>query len=76
TGGSLLIVGHSASDAAAGARRPDAPGLFFTALGVAAMLEPELWKIEVAESRPRRTKGNDGESITISDEVVRAVRLG
>lgn len=68
---------HRAQDhAAAGARRPDAPGLFFTANDVAAMLGPDLWTVEVAESRPRTSNGNGGESITINDEVVRAVRLG
>lgn len=73
--GTLLIVGHSASDALAGAHRPDNPELFFTASEAAAKLEPARWRVEVAESRPRLDKGHDGASITVHDEVMRAVRL-
>lgn len=74
-GGTLLIVGHSASDIHAGAHRPDAPDLYFTAAGVAGALDPEQWMVEVAEARPRDSTGHGGESITIHDEVMRAVRL-
>lgn len=75
TGGSLLIVGHSASDVLAGAHRPDNPELFFTADEVAAGLDPARWSVEVAESRPRLDDGHDGATITVHDEVMRAVRL-
>lgn len=75
TGGSLLIVGHSASDILAGARRPDVPDLFFTASDIAGALEENQWRIEVAESRPRSAENADGRPITIHDEVMRAVRL-
>ena len=74
-GGTLLIVGHSVSDALAGARRPDNPELFFTANESAAALEPTRWRVEIAESRPRLEKGYDGGTITVHDEVMRAVRL-
>ncbi|WP_315913090.1 class I SAM-dependent methyltransferase [Arthrobacter sp. lap29] len=74
-GGTLLIVGHSATDALAGAHRPDAPDLFFTAAELAAALEPTQWRIQVSEARPRAGTGHDHASITIHDEVLRAIRL-
>jgi len=75
-GGTLLVVGHAASDIAAGARRPHGADLFFSAEEVAATLDPSSWKVSVAESRPRPGTGLDGATITIRDDVVRAQRLG
>lgn len=75
TGGTLLIVGHAESDVLAGARRPKDSELFFTAVETSAALEPDHWRVELAESRPRLDKGHDGETITVHDEVMRAVRL-
>ncbi|GAA5229476.1 class I SAM-dependent methyltransferase [Arthrobacter cryoconiti] len=73
-GGTLLIVGHAPSDASSGARRPHGTDLFFTAQQVAATLDPELWHVQVTESRPRRTVGPDETQITIADDVMRAQR--
>ncbi|MBP2413863.1 SAM-dependent methyltransferase [Arthrobacter stackebrandtii] len=74
-GGSLLIVGHSAADIQAGARRPQGDGLYFSAIDIAASLPQDMWRICVAEARPRGGLDADGHSITIHDEVLRAVRL-
>ena len=74
-GGSLLIVGHSASDIHSGARRPDVPDLFFTAADVAGALDQAKWRIGVAESRPRTAQNADGRPMTVHDEVMRAMRL-
>lgn len=74
-GGSLLIVGHSASDIAAGARRPNGAGLFFRAVDIAGTLTPGHWEIAVAEARPRAGSDAAGRAITVHDEVLRAVRL-
>lgn len=74
-GGTLLVVGHSSQDILAGAKRPNAPDLYFTAAEVAASLDPQAWRVEVAEARPRSAAGVDGETITIHDEVLRAVRI-
>lgn len=79
-GGSLLVVGHSESDILAGARRPHAPELFFTAADVAGSLtanslDANQWRVEVSESRPRTAMDPNGNTITIHDEVMRAVRL-
>jgi len=75
-GGTLLLVGHAASDSAAGARRPHGADLFFSAEEVAASLDPSSWKVLVTESRPRPGTGLDGGPITIHDDVMRAQRLG
>jgi hypothetical protein len=71
--GTLLIVGHDISDAHTHGQTPPAD-LFFTAAEVAAALDPDLWRLEVAESRPRATAGGDGRVITVRDAVVRARR--
>ncbi|WP_258068613.1 bifunctional 2-polyprenyl-6-hydroxyphenol methylase/3-demethylubiquinol 3-O-methyltransferase UbiG [Arthrobacter sp. N199823] len=74
-GGTLLIVGHSASDIQAGARRPAVPDLYFTAAEIADSLDSKLWQVLVAEPRPRMAKSPEGKPITIHDEVLRATRL-
>lgn len=74
-GGTLLVVGHSSQDILAGAKRPNAPDLYFTAAEVAASLDPQEWKVALADARPRLATGANGNAITIHDEVLRAVRL-
>ncbi|WP_218711499.1 bifunctional 2-polyprenyl-6-hydroxyphenol methylase/3-demethylubiquinol 3-O-methyltransferase UbiG [Arthrobacter sp. BF1] len=74
-GGTLLIVGHSASDIQAGARRPAVPDLYFTASEIADSLDSKHWQVLVAESRPRMAQNPEGKPITIHDEVLRATRL-
>lgn len=75
-GGSLLIVGHAPSDIAAGAHKAIGEDMFFTAGEIAESLDPSRWTVLAAESRPRTAAGHDGESITVHDEVVRAMRRG
>jgi SAM-dependent methyltransferase len=72
-GGTLLLVGHSPSDAESGARRPHGAGLFFTSADVAASLDSALWEVRVAEARPRMDTGH-GAPVAIHDEVLRALR--
>ncbi|MGA7205513.1 MAG: methyltransferase domain-containing protein [Specibacter sp.] len=74
-GGTLLIVGHAHSDVHSGAHRPDVPDLFFTAVDVAASLDPAAWRILVAEARSRSVIGDDGDQTTVHDEVLKAQRL-
>lgn len=82
-GGWLLIVGHSATDIAAGARRPNDPDLFFTASGLASTLTATLtatlasaqWEISVSAARPRAASNPEGYQITIHDEVLLARRV-
>lgn len=75
TGGTLLIVGHSASDTLAGARRPTDPDVYFTATDVADSLDSSHWRIDVAESRPRTAQASNGSPMTVHDEILLAVRL-
>jgi len=72
-GGTLLVVGHHFSDLDTSVRRPHRHDLMFTAEEVAAVLDPEEWEIET--STPARTTTDpDGETVTIHDAVMRAVR--
>jgi SAM-dependent methyltransferase len=75
-GGTLLIVGHSADDLQTSVHGPDVPGMFWTAAEVAAALDPALWEVVVAESRPRSTQDHEGREVTIADAVLRAHRRG
>ena len=71
--GTLLIVGHDVSDSHHRGHIPPAD-LFFTAPDVAATLDPQLWRVDVAESRPRAATDPDGSPVTVSDAVLSARR--
>ena len=71
-GGTLLVVGHDFSDMAR-LPRPDLAEYGWTTHEVAAALG-EGWTIAVAEARPRRAAGPEGDEITIHDTVLRARR--
>jgi len=73
-GGSLLIVGHHPSDLETSAHRPHHPDLMFTADQVAATLDPDEWETISATTHERQILDSDGQQITISDAVLRAVR--
>jgi hypothetical protein len=70
--GILLVVGHDFSDMAK-LPRPGLREYGWTAGEVAAALG-EGWTVEVAESRPRRAAGPDGEEVTLHDAILRARR--
>jgi 16S rRNA G1207 methylase RsmC len=70
-GGTLLVVGHDASDMAK--MRPGLAEYGWTVEEVAAALG-EGWTIEVAEARPRQATGPDGNEVTIHDAILRARR--
>ena len=71
-GGTLLVAGHHPSDLETTMSRGSAPELYLTADQVAALLDPQLWEIIVAETRPRRTRDPEGQEITINETVLRA----
>jgi SAM-dependent methyltransferase len=52
-GGTLLIVGHHPSDLRTTAHRMHFPDMMFTAEEVAASLDPTVWEVLAAETRPR-----------------------
>ena len=74
-GGDLLIVGHHPSDLETSMGRPNLPDMFYTAAEIAAELDPDQWRIVVAEAPGRQAPDPDGRMITIRDAVLKAVRL-
>lgn len=73
-GGTLLIVGHHPSDMETTMLRHKNPELLFTAEQVAATLDSEDWDIVAVVSPERQATDPEGNSITIHDAVLRAVR--
>ena len=73
-GGTLLIVAHDPSDLHTGIGRPPQPELFYTPQQIAELLD-ESWDIRICESRARVERTEDGNEHTISDVVLRAVRV-
>jgi SAM-dependent methyltransferase len=74
-GGTLLVVGHHPADASTGLRNPALAHLLFTPEQVLGRLAADAWDVVVAEGQTRETTNSDGDTITITDTVVRAVRL-
>lgn len=71
-GGTLLIVGHHPADLDTTARRLRLPHLMFTAEEIATVLDPSAW--DITTSAPERPITQDGQQITLTDAVLRAVR--
>lgn len=72
--GSLLVVGHHPLDLQIPGLRHQFPELLFTATDVAALLDPDEWKVLVADTR-RRTVQLQDQAVTAHDAVLRAQRL-
>lgn len=73
-GGTLLIVGHHPADLEIPAlRRPRLPHLMFTAEEIAGVLDPVEWDVTTAAPE-RPATAPDGQRITLTDTVLRAVR--
>jgi SAM-dependent methyltransferase len=68
-GGTLLLVGHRPIDPATGAATPAAGQQQVSVQATVAALDPDQWKVVVAEDRPRAAAG------TGVDAVIRAWRL-
>ena len=73
-GGTLLVVGHHPTDAHTGLRNERLTHLLFTQQRVVEALDLADWDVQVAEAQPRQATGHDGEPVTVTDTVVRAVR--
>ena len=73
-GGSLLIVGHHPSDMETSIPRPNHRELYYTAEEIAARLDPAEWEIVVIAAPAREAVDPDGQTVTIHDTVLRAVR--
>lgn len=74
-GGTLLIVGHHPHDRHLRDGLGALEDWFVTAEQVAALLDPDEWRIEVAEARPR-TEQHAGREHDVADAVLRARRRG
>jgi len=74
--GTLLVVGHAPTDEHTAGMAAQFPDIFFTAEQVVAALDPQQWKILVAESRPRPTGHHSGPDAVRHDTVVRAEVFG
>jgi SAM-dependent methyltransferase len=73
-GGTLLIVGHHADDMHVNVGRPDAQRLFASAGELAETLDPDHWQVLVADAVGRPATDLDGQPVTVTDAVLRAVR--
>lgn len=73
-GGTLLIVGHHASDIGT-VPRPPVPDLFFSGDDIAALLDPAGWDV-ITNAAPGRetTHPEHGNQVTVHDAVLRARR--
>lgn len=73
-GGTLLIVGHDASEHEDGGHRAHLGELMFSVDDVLAAIGDEGLLVTVAEIRERQAETPTGEAITMRDVVVRATR--
>lgn len=74
-GGTLLFVGHHPGDEQSTHDRGHDAHVHFTAPDLAADLDPDQWKLLVAEERSRRVARPDGREWAMRDAVIRARRL-
>nr|WP_239029223.1 class I SAM-dependent methyltransferase [Pseudonocardia acidicola] len=71
-GGTLLVVGHRATDERAVHGHAPPHEATFTAEDSAAGLDRDQWDIAAAEARTRTVTGSDGQEMTLHDAVLRA----
>ncbi len=72
-GGTLLVVGHHPDDLGTGLRHGRREWLF-TPEDLLPALDPEQWKVEVAEVRARAETRHGHDAATVGDSVLRARR--
>jgi SAM-dependent methyltransferase len=74
-GGTLLVVGHHPSDLKTAAHvRPRRSDVLFLPEEIVAHLDPSLWTVVAAESRPRTMIDGDGRTLQVADAVLVAER--
>jgi SAM-dependent methyltransferase len=71
-GGSLLIVGHHPDELHA--KHATAADMSWSAEDIAAALPPAVWQVLVAAGIERSATDPDGQPVTLTDTVLRAVR--
>jgi len=73
-GGSLLVVGHHASDLQTTIPRPQDPDRYFTSHEIVSVLEPGVWDV-VTDAAPERSATDpEGRAVTVREVVFRAQR--
>lgn len=73
-GGTLLVVGHDASDLEPGAHQDHHRELMFSVEDILAAIEGESLRVEVAELRVRQPTAAHGSPAVVRDVVVKATR--
>jgi len=73
-GGTLLVVGHHASDLRTTIPRPQDPDRYFTGHEIVSVLEPRVWDV-VTDATPERSATDpEGRAVTVREVVFRAQR--
>ena len=73
-GGRLLVTAHHPADAGTGLRNPALAHLLFPPEQLVALLDEAQWDVEVSGTPQRDVTNADGDTVTITDTVVRALR--
>jgi SAM-dependent methyltransferase len=73
-GGRVLVVAHHPADSGTGLRNPALVQLLFEPERLVALLDPDEWEVEVAGTPTREITNADGDRVTLTDTVVRALR--
>ena len=75
-GGSMLVVGHSRQDLTRKSGHEHHGALLFDPDDLGPLFDPAGWDVTVSETRERVVEDSEGNPVTTTDTVVRAVRLG
>lgn len=75
-GGSMLVVGHSRQDFTRRIGHEDHGALLFDPAEIEPLFDPTGWDVIVSETRDRVVEDSEGNPVTTTDTVVRAVRRG
>ncbi|CAN5393411.1 class I SAM-dependent methyltransferase [soil metagenome] len=73
-GGTLFVVAHHPADVTSGLRQAALAHLLFTPERLLSTLDLDDWDVVVAEGQEREQAGPDGDLVTVTDTVLRAVR--
>lgn len=75
-GGTMLVVGHDRQDVTRNTGHEHRVDLLFDPAEIGALFDPSGWDVIVSGTRDRVVDDSEGNPVTTTDTVVRAVRLG
>lgn len=75
-GGTMLVVGHDRQDLTRNFGHEHRVDLLFDPAEIGALFDPARWDVTVSETRERVVEDSEGNPVTTTDTVVRAVRRG